>query len=75
MSLGGPVKDFACHRGFSHSPFLLPLFSPMIAWLISKIHPETKRHYCGWVVLPFLALEASVLLDFQIIYGKEPVTL
>jgi len=71
IPLGGPVNDFVYHRGFSHSLFLLALFSPLIAWLISKIHPETKRYYRGWVLLSFLVLEASVLLDFLTIYGTQ----
>jgi inner membrane protein len=54
IPLGGPVNDFVYHRGFSHSLILLALLSPMIAWLISKIHPDTKRYYRGWVLLSLL---------------------
>ena len=43
----------------------------MIAWLISKIHPETKRYYRGWVLLSLLVLESSVLLDLLTIYGTQ----
>jgi inner membrane protein len=71
IPLGGPVNDFVYHRGFSHSLILLALLSPMIAWLISKIHPDTKRYYRGWVLLSFLVLEASVLLDLLTIYGTQ----
>ena len=71
IPLGGPVNDFVYHRGFSHSLILLALLSPMIAWLISKIHPDTKRYYRGWVLLSFLVLESSVLLDLLTIYGTQ----
>ena len=71
IPLGGPVNDFVYHRGFSHSLILLAFLSPVIAWLISKIHPETKQHYRGWVLLSFLVLEASVLLDLMTIYGTQ----
>jgi inner membrane protein len=71
IPLGGPVNDFVYHRGPSHSLFLLALCAPVIAWLISKIHPETKRYYRGWVLLAFLVLETSVLLDFLTIYGTR----
>ena len=71
IPLGGPVNDFVYHRGFSHSFILLAIISPMIAWLISKIHPETKRYYRGWVLLSFLVLEASVILDLMTIYGTQ----
>jgi inner membrane protein len=71
IPLGGPVNDFVYHRGFSHSLVLLALLSPIIAWLISKIHPETQRYYRGWVLLAFLVLETSVLLDLLTIYGTQ----
>jgi inner membrane protein len=43
----------------------------MIAWLISNVHPDTKRFYRKWVLLSFLVLEASVLLDLLTIYGTQ----
>jgi len=71
IPLGGPVNDFVYHRGFSHSLILLALLSPMIAWLITNVHPDTKRYYRRWVLLCFLVLEASVLLDLLTIYGTQ----
>ena len=71
IPLGGPVNDFVYHRGFSHSLILLALISPLIAWLISNIHPDTKRYYRGWALLSFIVLEASVLLDLLTIYGTQ----
>ena len=71
IPLGGPVNDFVYHRGFSHSLILLALLSPIMAWLITKIHPDTKRYYRGWVLHSFIVLEASVLLDLLTIYGTQ----
>ena len=71
IPLGGPVNDFVYHRGFSHSLILLALLSPIIAWLIANVHPDTKRYYRRWVLLSFLVLEASVLLDLLTIYGTQ----
>ena len=71
IPLGGPVNDFVYHRGFSHSLILLALLSPMIAWLIANVHPDTKRYYRRWVLLCFLVLEASVILDLLTIYGTQ----
>ena len=71
IPLGGPVNDFVYHRGFSHSLILLALLSPLIAWLITKIHPDMKRHYRRWVLLSFIVLEASVILDLLTIYGTQ----
>lgn len=71
IPLGGPVDNFVYHRGFSHSLFLLAVLSPMIAWLITKVHPDTKRYYRGWLLLAFLVLEGSVILDLMTIYGTQ----
>jgi len=71
IPLGGPVDDFVYHRGFSHSLILPALLSPIIAWLISNIHSDTKRYYRRWVLLAFLVLETSVLLDLLTIYGTQ----
>jgi inner membrane protein len=71
IPLGGPVNDFVYHRGFSHSIIVLALLSPLIAWLITKVHPGTKRHYGRWVLTTLLVLEASVLLDLLTIYGTQ----
>jgi len=71
VPLGGPVNDFVYHRSFSHSLILLALLSPMMAWLISKVHPDTKRYYRRWILLSLLVLEGSVLLDLLTIYGTQ----
>ena len=42
IPLGSPVDDFVSHRGFSHSLFLLTLLTPLITWMITRIHPEKK---------------------------------
>ena len=71
IPLGGPVDDFVYHRGFSHSLFLLALLSPLLAWLITKLHPSTKMYFNRWLFLTFLVLETSVLLDFLTVYGTQ----
>lgn len=71
IPMGGAVNDFVYHRGFSHSLFLLAFLSPVIAWLITRIHPGTKPYLKQWIVLAFVVLETSVLLDFLTIYGTQ----
>jgi inner membrane protein len=71
IPLGGPVDDFVYHRGFSHSLTLLALLSPLLAWLIVKVHPGTKHLYRRWVLMAFIVLETSVLLDLLTIYGTQ----
>ena len=71
IPVDGPVDAFVYHRGFSHSLFLLALVSPLAGWLIAKIHPATRKHLKGWVLLAFLVLQSSVLLDYLTVYGTR----
>ena len=71
IPLGGPVNDFVYHRGFSHSLILLALLSPLVAWLIIKLHAATRQFYLRWVLLVFVVFEASVLIDLMTIYGTQ----
>jgi inner membrane protein len=71
IPLDGPVEDFVYHRGFSHSLFLLALISPLIAWLITRIHKDSRDHFREWWLLVFLVLEIGVLLDLLTVYGTQ----
>ena len=71
ISMGGPVADFTYHRSFSHSLFVLTLLTPIIAWLIPKLHPGTAEHHRGWHWLVFLSLTTHPLLDSFTIYGTQ----
>jgi inner membrane protein len=71
IPLGGPVDDFVYHRGFSHSLALLALLAPLLAWVITRVHPDTRRHWKQWLLLSLLILETSVLLDFFTVYGTQ----
>ena len=71
IPLGSPVDDFVYHRGFSHSLFLLTALSPVFAWLITKFHRDTKPLFNNWMLLTFVVLNGSVLLDLLTIYGTQ----
>ena len=71
IPLGSPVDDFVYHRGFSHSLFLLTALSPVFAWLITKFHRDTKPLFNKWMLLTFVVLNGSVLLDLFTIYGTQ----
>jgi len=71
IPLGGPVDDFVYHRGFSHSLFMLALLSPLVAWLITRIHSDERGRFREWWLLAFLVLEIGVLLDLFTIYGTQ----
>ena len=68
---GGPVADVVFHRSFSHSVFVLALLSPLLAWVITLIHPKTKHLYWKWLLLVFVVLEGAVFLDTLTIYGTQ----
>ncbi len=71
IPLDGPVEDFVYHRGFSHSMIVLALVTPVLAWCITKVHPSTRRDFRGWMLLTFIVLQFSVLLDLLTVYGTQ----
>jgi inner membrane protein len=71
IPLDGPVEDFVYHRGFSHSLFLLALISPLVAWLITRIHKDSRNHFREWWLMVFLVFEVGVLLDLLTVYGTQ----
>ncbi len=67
---GDPVRDFTFHRGTSHALFYLTLASPLIAWLIAKIHRD-RANLGRWVLLVWAALVTHALLDAFTVYGTQ----
>ena len=66
-----PVATFTYHRSFSHSLITLALLTPLMVWLIRKIHPIHAQHRMGWYALVYLAFATHVLLDAFTIYGTQ----
>ena len=66
-----PVASFTYHRSFSHSLIMMALATPLIVWLIRKIHPGDASHLKGWTVLVYLTLATHALLDSCTIYGTQ----
>jgi inner membrane protein len=71
VPFGDAVQDFIFHRSASHSLFVLALLAPLVAYLITRIHPQTRPHYRGWLLLVFLALSTHVLLDSLTVFGTQ----
>jgi inner membrane protein len=65
------VKSFTFHRGFSHSIFVLTALTPLIVWLILKVHPATREYRRRWFMLVFLAFSTHILLDGLTVYGTQ----
>ncbi len=66
-----PVSAFTWHRGPSHSIFVLAALTPLVVWLILKLHPGTADQRRGWYHLVLLVLGTHVLLDCFTVYGTQ----
>ena len=66
-----PVANFTYHRSFSHSLFVMLLATPLLVWLIRKLHPADAEHRWGWAALVYLSLATHALLDAFTIYGTQ----
>lgn len=71
ISFGDAVRDFTYHRSASHSLFVLAALTPIVAWLIMKLHPETIKFRRRWVALVYLVFATHVLLDSFTVYGTQ----
>lgn len=71
IPMGDAIRDFTYHRAASHSFFFMLLLSPLIVWLILKIHPQTKMYKFRWFLLVILALFTHALLDSFTVYGTQ----
>ena len=66
-----PVRSFTEHRGFSHSVFVLSLISPLLAWLIVRLHRLERSDWRHWCLLVWLSLITHPILDCFTIYGTQ----
>lgn len=71
IPMGGAVADFVYHRSFSHSLFVLAALTPLLVWLILKLHPQTRDHRWRWAVAVYAILATHVLLDSFTVYGTQ----
>jgi len=66
-----PVSAFTWHRGPSHSIFVLAALTPLLVWLILKLHPQTANYRRRWYLLVLLVFGTHVLLDCFTVYGTQ----
>ena len=65
------VAAFTYHRSFSHSLFVHLLVSPIIVWLILKVHSGMEAFKQRWFWLVFLCLSTHAILDSFTVYGTQ----
>ncbi|MDH3535496.1 MAG: metal-dependent hydrolase [Gammaproteobacteria bacterium] len=71
VPLGDAVRDFTYHRSASHSLFVLALLTPLMAFLVTRIHPDTRQHFKRWMLAIYLVFATHVLLDSLTAYGTQ----
>ena len=71
VPLGDVVRDFTYHRSASHSLFVLALLTPLLVWLITKIHAGTRELRRRWMLTIYLVFATHVLLDSLTAYGTQ----
>jgi inner membrane protein len=71
VPLGDVVKDFTYHRSASHSLIMLALATPLLVWLINRIHPALREYRTRWALLVYLCFATHVLLDSFTSYGTQ----
>ena len=71
IPMGEAVADFTYHRSFSHSLFVLAVLTPLVVWLILKIHPQTSDLKRRWTVMVYAVFATHVLLDSLTVYGTQ----
>ena len=67
---GDPISNMTYHRTESHSLFYLSLLSPLLAWLIHRIHRGDATFRRWWLAV-WLALATHPLLDWMTVYGTQ----
>ncbi len=71
VPLGDVVKDFTYHRSASHSLFVLALVTPLLVWLITRIHADSRELRKRWMLTIYLVFATHVLLDSLTAYGTQ----
>ncbi|MCB2203398.1 metal-dependent hydrolase [bacterium] len=65
-----PVTQLTWHRGISHSLLLLVVLTPLLGWLISRIHRgEVTVEKAA--LFTFLAIGTHILIDLLTTYGTQ----
>ncbi len=71
VPLGNAVMDFTYHRAASHSLFVLALLTPLLVWLVNRIHPQHRDLTKRWAFMIYAVFVTHVLLDSFTTYGTQ----
>lgn len=65
------VAEVTYHRSASHSLLVLAVLTPVMVWLINKVHPQTQLHRGQLMLMVYLVFATHVLLDGFTVYGTQ----
>ncbi|MCU0956585.1 MAG: metal-dependent hydrolase [Hydrogenophaga sp.] len=69
---GDAILNMVRHRAESHSLLFLTLFSPLLAWVVSRLHGGGERGlFLRWWLALWLVLFTHPLLDAMTVYGTQ----
>lgn len=66
-----PVADFTYHRSATHSLIMQALATPLLAWVITKVHRGRDLSFAMVSLMVFLTLSTHALLDSFTSYGTQ----
>lgn len=65
------IQALSFHRGISHSLLFTILASPLLGWVISRIHQNPHVSWRAWSHLVFWCLLTHIILDCFTTYGTQ----
>ena len=65
------VQYLSNHRAFTHPITFALIFSPILAWLMTKAFPNSKANYSDWLWLYFLGFVTHAILDTFTTWGTQ----
>jgi inner membrane protein len=65
------IQALSFHRGISHSLVFTVLASPVLGWMISRIHRSSQVTWRAWSQLVFWCLLTHITLDCFTTYGTQ----
>jgi inner membrane protein len=70
IDFGDAVRNMTYHRGETHALVYLSLASPLLAWIVTRVHGEAALLRRWWLAL-WLVLVTHPLLDTMTVYGTQ----
>ncbi len=71
VPLGDAVADFTYHRSVTHSLLVLTALTPLMTWLVLRIHRDLAPHRLRVGLAIWLAFLTHPLLDAFTVYGTQ----